>query len=304
METIARCCPVCLGNESQFRFTKDALHVVRCLRCGMHYATPVSCALVSGDFYDAMGAPFYLSPDKLAGDYAPVRFRREIAVFRRYCKGGPVLDVGCSTGAFLHNILRRFPDQYEALGIDVAGPALSYAESQGIPVWNGSFLDFAPGRQYAAITFWAVLEHLNEPRAFLRKAFDLLEPGGHCFVLVPNFGSLATRILGSRYRYILPEHINYFHPRDVRHLIGHIPGARVERLTTSHFNPIVLAQDFVGRSRSVAASERASLLKRTNSLKSNPFLAPAAALYRILETLLGTVRLADNVLCVARKKTS
>ena len=77
---------------------------------------------------------------KLESDYANVRFDRELRLFRRHSPAGSVLDVGCSSGAFLYQLNRRFPGNYQILGTDVSGPALNYAESAGVPVIRGDFL--------------------------------------------------------------------------------------------------------------------------------------------------------------------
>src|SRR5439155_14178841 len=154
---------------------------------------------------------FYLSPDKLEGDYAPVRFERELRLFRRYCPGGAALDVGCSTGAFLFQLKNRYPGDYAVTGTDVSGAALDYAERRGIEVVRQSFLDFGfEVGGFEAVTFWAVMEHVVQPKKFLAKAATTLKPSGHCFILVPNLRSLAVRLAGKKYRYLMPDHVNYF----------------------------------------------------------------------------------------------
>jgi hypothetical protein len=79
----------------------------------MVYANPVDEKLVTGEYYDQLANPFYLSPNKLESDYSPVRFERELKLFRRFCRRGSVFDVGCSTGAFLYQLKTRFPGDYE-----------------------------------------------------------------------------------------------------------------------------------------------------------------------------------------------
>src|SRR5216117_3295757 len=109
---VHRSCPSCDTDAADAFLQKGTLHLVRCRRCSMVYANPVEPELASGQFYDRIGVPFYLSPDKLEGDYAPVRFERELRLFRRYCPGGAALDVGCSTGAFLFQLNNRYPGDY------------------------------------------------------------------------------------------------------------------------------------------------------------------------------------------------
>lgn len=264
----------------------------------MVYANPVPEEFISGEHYEERGTDYYLSPAKLESDYAPVRFERELKLFRRVCRRGAVLDVGCSTGGFLFNLNRRFPDDYRILGTDVSGPALEYAASRGIPVLRGNFLDTSCG-PFDAITFWAVLEHLFAPRSLLERAWSLLKPGGLCFVLVPNMSSLAVRLLGARYRYIYPQHLNYFTRRTLTSFVTE--RFSLLQLRSMHFNPFVIWQDWRRHGEEVSNRDRAQLLQRTTRYKRNPVLKPVKLAYRMVERGLGALSLADNLVVVLRR---
>jgi 2-polyprenyl-3-methyl-5-hydroxy-6-metoxy-1,4-benzoquinol methylase len=267
----------------------------------MIFSSPVPDNFSSGEYYERAGTEYYLSPAKLESDYAPVRFERELRLFRKHCGGGAVLDVGCSTGAFLFQLRELFPGIYNILGTDISGPALDYAESRGIPVVRGNFLAGAlPEGKFDAVTFWATIEHLAEPKRFLQKAAALLKPAGLCYVLVPNMKSLAARLLGSRYRYIYPQHLNYFTTETLRRLVE--PQFSVLELHSTHFNPVVIWQDWRALGREVSNRERAELLERTTAYKQNPLLWPARALYRLTEKALGAAYMADNLVVVSRKR--
>jgi SAM-dependent methyltransferase len=266
----------------------------------MVYADAVAPALASGSFYAQR--PFYLSPDKLESDYAPVRFERELRIFRSYCRAGRVLDVGCSTGAFLYQLRALYPGDYSVVGTDVAGAPLDHAENRGLEVIREPFLEFDFGQtRFDAITFWAVMEHLILPRQFLRHAASLLKAGGLCFVLVPNLRSLAVRLLGPKYRYIMPDHVNYFSSITLKALASSEPSFELLALRSTHFNPVVLWQDFLAPKQAVTDLERARLLKRTTGYKMNRFLKPAKWLYDGVERMLGRMRLADNLVVVLRR---
>jgi len=298
---IERPCPVCDGRETRPHWRKGDVTLVQCRACGMVFANPVPAALASGEHYEGLAAGLYLTADKLAADYAPVRFERELKLFRQFCPQGKVLDVGCSTGGFLFQLEARWPGDYERLGTDVVGPALDYATSRGVTVLHEGFLehDFGGG-QFDALTMWAVAEHLIDPSKFLAKAAVMLRPGGHCFVLVPNLKSLAMRLLGSRYRYVMVEHVNYFSAATLRRLVARVPDLEIVALRSTHFNPVVLWQDWRGQGRRVSDAERVALLKRTTSWKQRG--GPLRWGYRAVETALGAVGLADNLVAVMEKK--
>ena len=136
-----RDCPVCDHHAARPYWRKGELRIVHCDHCGMVYVNPVPGDMASGEFYDSAGTGYYLSPDKLESDYADVRFERELRLFRKNCPRGSVLDVGCSSGAFLFQLRKRWPADYRILGTDVSGPPLDYAESRGVPVVRGDFLE-------------------------------------------------------------------------------------------------------------------------------------------------------------------
>jgi len=196
---------------------------------------------------------------------------------------------------------QRFPGCYESWGTDMSGPALDYAESKGAKVIRGDFLDDDFGQQqFDAVTFWAVLEHLAEPRLFLEKAATLLKSSGLCFVLVPNMKSLAVRLLGGRYRYIYAQHLNYFTEETVRRLAQ--KSFEVIEFRSTHFNPLVIWQDWRSGGREVCNVERAELLRRTTSYKENPLLKPAKMIYGLAERALGGLGLADNLVAILKKR--
>lgn len=268
----------------------------------MCFASPVDRALIDGSFYSDEGARYHLSPEKIAGDFSPVRFQRELALFRRHCRSGAVLDVGCSTGAFLHQLRQRYREDYTVTGMDISGPAVGHARSLGLAIEPGVFdqHDFGT-RRFEAVTFWAVLEHLLDPSAFVAKAAELLTPGGHCFILVPNLDSLAFRLLGSRYRYVMPEHVNYFNARSLEAMTASVPALRIVEACSTHFNPMVIWQDGIRARSYVPPEERARLLVRSTAWKTNRLLTPLRWAYAATEALLGRLGLADNCVLVLRR---
>jgi 2-polyprenyl-3-methyl-5-hydroxy-6-metoxy-1,4-benzoquinol methylase len=200
----------------------------------------------------------------------------------------------------LWQLQRRHPADYKILGTDVSEAPLAHAARMGVPVIRDDFLSHNFDQQFDAVMFWAVIEHLFAPDKFLKKAADILKPGGLCFILVPNLNSLAIKLLGAKYRYVFPEHLNYFSPQTLNRFFGR--EFELESISTTHFNPFVIWQDFWRGERDVPREERARLLKRTNAYKKSPWLWPVKAAYQASEKILGRGLLADNLVAVARKR--
>jgi len=265
----------------------------------MVYVNPVVSEMATGTFYDQTGLE-YLSKEKVESDYSDTRFTRELRLFRKHCPHGSVLDVGCSSGGFLHALTKRYPGDYEVLGTDISSAPLEYAKKMGIPVVKGDFLNHVFEKRFDAVTFWAVMEHLMEPRLFLEKTASILSPSGLCIILVPNLRSLAVRLLGAKYRYILPEHINYFTSKTLEAFVKR--DFNIVSISSTHFNPIVILKDFRNRKQEVSREERFQLLRKTSGYKRSPWLFPVKLAYETVEFGLGKLSLADNLVILCRKK--
>ncbi len=275
--------------------------LTRCIGCRMVFQNPLLPEFRTGDYYEGDGAQFYLSPDKLRSDHAPVRYEREVRLLRRYCAGGRILDVGCGTGGFLHQLRQRYGAAYTPVGNDIAGAAVDHAESLGLQIHRGSLAELAAEPPFDVLTFWAVMEHLPNPQAFVQEASRLLRPGGIFLALTPNYRSLAVRLLGGRYRYILPQHVNYFTRETLEAVLTRSGHFRTVGIHSTHFNPLVIARDFRGHGALVPDTQRAQLLARTNAWKQDARLKPLRWIYSLLERALGRFQLADNVVVAVQR---
>ena len=123
---------------------------------------------------------------------------------------------------------------------------------------------------------------------------------------MPSWESLALRVLGGRYRYVMPEHLNYFTSATLQRLLQNPERAggawALVALTTTHFNPVVIWQDLRRRpGELVPDADRARLLQKTNRLKNNPLLRPVRWAYGAAEWMLGGLGLADNLVAVIQR---
>ncbi len=217
-------CDRCGTEEGVELFTgPDRLHylpgqfrVVTCPTCGWIRQNPRPTADAIGYYYPMDYANFIGAiedePSRLRQwdrRYGILKRRRAV---ERFQPGGRVLDVGCATGLFLHEMQLG---GWEVQGVEPTAEAAAYARERfGLPVAVGRLREAAlPAASFDAITFWDVLEHLQTPWADLQEAVRLLKPGGLLVVRIPNQESWEARHFGPLWLgWDLPRHL-YFFPR-------------------------------------------------------------------------------------------
>lgn len=107
-------------------------------------------------------------------------------------QGARLLDVGCGVG----QVVRRLTEAgFEAHGVDVSMPNIEKARqfSGRCQLYDGRRLPFPDGH-FAAVGALNVLEHVDEPEAFIAELVRAVEPGGRIVLSSPNF----FRVLGFR----------------------------------------------------------------------------------------------------------
>lgn len=138
---------------------------------------------------------------------------------------GPILDVGCGTGATLAT-LAAFGDP---VGTDLAPAALRLTAQRGagrLCAADAERLAFASG-SFAAVTALDVIEHLDHPITALREMARICRPGGVVVITVP-----AYPLLWSDHDVAL-QHRRRYTPRLLRSQVD-AAGLRVERITHAY----------------------------------------------------------------------
>lgn len=106
--------------------------------------------------------------------------------------GTRILDIGCGVGQVVAQLERR---GYEAYGVDVSEPNIKRAKEvcPRCQIYDGRTLPF-PDQHFASAGAFNVLEHVEEPEAFIAELVRVVAPGGRVLLSSPNF----FRVLGFR----------------------------------------------------------------------------------------------------------
>jgi len=106
--------------------------------------------------------------------------------------GTRVLDVGCGVGQV---VARLTEAGCEAHGVDVSEPNIERARqfSERCQIYDGKRLPF-PDQHFASVGALNVLEHVDEPEAFINELVRVVQLGGRVILSSPNF----FRVFGFR----------------------------------------------------------------------------------------------------------
>jgi SAM-dependent methyltransferase len=190
MEHISTC-NLCGSSQSIPLYGRGWPHRKRvwnriCTNCGLVFQSPRLTEEENRRMYEKWVENYQGVGPEAYRDYTLKWGRMYHAFLKDYIRPGmKVLDIGCSTGAFL-SILK-------SLGVDCSGlnPEESFAAfargEYGLDVETCLFEDY-PERPafYDVITGHCVFEHFRDPMAMLKRIHRMLKEGGYLQLLVPN----------------------------------------------------------------------------------------------------------------------
>lgn len=126
-------------------------------------------------------------------------------------KNSKVLDVGSGSGTFL-KALQNY--EIDGQGIEPSSWLSKYSKKKyNLKIHNGTISNFSPedkNIKFDIITFWDVLEHIQNLNEYLVDASKYLKKGGLLIINFPDHGSLMRKILKRNWPFYLNVHLNYF----------------------------------------------------------------------------------------------
>lgn len=188
--------------------------IVTCRVCSLSYADPLTSLKTLQERYAQMEDPEYLEEEAGRRQAA----RRLLRVIHHYHQPGRLLDVGCAYG-FLLDEARQWG--WEVHGLELSRWAADHAaKCLGLSVKLGKVENAQyPLGWFDGIVLIDVLEHLPDPRGTLEVLRRLLAPQGILTVVTPDFGGLASHLLGSHWWGIQEAHLSYFDKRTLKRLL-------------------------------------------------------------------------------------
>lgn len=128
---------------------------------------------------------------------------------RRYTDKKTLLEVGIGNGELLSVALEM---GYEPNAVEIVEESAQMVSNiLGIPIHCEDFLNFKPGKTFSIIIMVDVIEHVTDPEAALKNAYDLLDDDGVLWLSTPNYEGSFTRLRKfDDPMWLEPYHITYF----------------------------------------------------------------------------------------------
>lgn len=243
-------CPVCGSANRKVLYTvteheygnttDDEFTLKDCLDCGAWYLDPRPDKTALGIIYPPN---YYAYVQQAQLDVDPGRtvqrgpskrvalalYQRRVAPVMRHLKPGPEtswLDVGCGSGYAMEAL--RDAHGLTCTGLDMSETAVAHCRRRGFEAHVSRFEDYAPrpGEAYDVVHSSHVIEHVESPRAYMQKAWELLKPGGLCVFITPNTATPEARWFGRHWGGLhVPRHWAMLSPRSAR-CLGELTGFR------------------------------------------------------------------------------
>lgn len=168
-------------------------------------------------------------------------------------RGLNVLDVGCGSGVHGAELKRIYG--HRVVGVDLSDTSIvkaktRLAEAYVADVTRPELYPFFDNQKFDVIVFSDILEHLYDPADVLTRHFQLLAPGGHVLISLPNVAiwNVRLELLAGRFEYqdtgtLDRTHIRFFTHNTFRRFLQdaglHVSGSRITPGLLRPFVPLI-----------------------------------------------------------------
>ena len=201
-------CPIC-KKKALFE-TVETWQEYTLRRC-------LSCDVVFSDPLKNPGASWYENSEMYAvGRYLHVRLAwPHLQFLDEMPKGRTLLDVGCGTGIFLHEAEKK---GYQPWGLDFSREDIKVGQGRfGLKnlfaMGIEGFSKKNKSKRFDIISFFEVIEHMDQPADFLSKVKKLLKPGGLIVLSTPNRDRSLDTLAEGDYP---PNHLTRWNEKSLR----------------------------------------------------------------------------------------
>lgn len=217
-------CIICHGKAINFDFPFGKFQIEKCADCGMKRMHPQPTDSELGEIYNAN---YFLGVNDTRDHSHASMLKSNTAdqylnLLESYVQApltGRLLEIGCGHGDFLARAAAR---GLTVTGVEYSAHAVEIASKKAgnsVRVICGEIAQLAgSGEKFDYIVFADVLEHVRDPRAFLRHVRSLLSDNGVAVAIVPSLDSFSAKLMRNKWVEFKLEHLWYFSKKTLREI--------------------------------------------------------------------------------------
>ena len=209
-------CPLCNCGSTSMHIDFE-IPVVKCDKCGFLFSSKVFDEATSASYY---GDQF--------GDHRQMQGQIVNAQINAAALAGLInmrdthnfLDVGAGYGFLLAELRDKY--RIDGTGVELSNIEAVYAKDElKVDMRNCALSEAGlPRNHFDVVSCFEVIEHISQPRDFIRELAGYVKPGGYLVVVTDNFDSRVVRELGAGFpKWIPHEHISHFSPGTLTQLL-------------------------------------------------------------------------------------
>lgn len=232
-------CPACDATAARKAFEKYELSYMVCSDCATMYVSPrPSSAILEWYYANSENYAYwnqYIFPasenarrEKL---FRP-RAERVIEICKRHrVRTNVLLEVGAGFGTFCEE-MRSLGGFRRVIAVEPTPDLAATCRKRGLEVIAKPIEQVnLNGIVVNAVASFETIEHLFRPKDFLRSCSAVLAPGGLLVITCPNVKGFDIQVLQALSDSVDVEHLNYFHPFSLSHLLSQCGFEVLEALT-------------------------------------------------------------------------
>ena len=208
--TIHKTLPLKAVHEQPYKGDVLRYQIYGCADCGTQFCDPMKAA--PPDWYAHIGEYY-------GWRWEFEHFLEDVVPLVNTHDPFRILEIGCGEGIVLER-LRAIAD--EVWGLEFNRAAAQAGSAKGLRVIEASIEEFSSrysGETFSAVAFFQVLEHVEDPLAFLRIVRRLLPQTGRIYLSVPNPDRCQLNIYRESWDYP-PHHLSRFTKEGLQRLLS------------------------------------------------------------------------------------
>jgi len=184
-------CPVC-QEKVKFKLIRDYKNewgewsLYECSKCRVQFWLPFQGA--SAEYYELH--PGYMVRDVMRYNLLDDNHKQFLKLYKGYSQNTKILDLGCGTGNFIAELKRK---GCEVFGVDLDKNAIEFIKKH-LKLENvyamscDEFFKLPNLPKFDVVTFFEVIEHLDNPLEFIQNVKKLLKEDGMIVLSTPSRG--------------------------------------------------------------------------------------------------------------------